>query len=316
MAEATATRRRRLAVAVIALAGLCAPAPAAAHLRSGTVAVDYKASVLNPDPSVYTAQIFQSDRALSLKIRRGHTVEVVGYLGEPVFRLAPAGLWVNAASPTAVVFKLLKKSDRVLATTPRWRLESGKTSVIWQDSRAQGLAPGVSVGTFRVPMLVDGRRTELEGVLEHFPAPALVPWVLALATLVLAGVGFVLVGGGRLVGRAAIGFGLAGALASLVVVVAFVFDAYASVGTWIEGLDLMAFLAVGLWVLLRGPQRWHMAAAIGLGLVSLGVGLIDGAVFFHPIVLAVLPASVVRVFIVLAIGAGSDAAALGCLEML
>jgi hypothetical protein len=303
-------------VVVIALACVAAPAPAAAHLRSGTVAVDYKASVLNPDTPAYTAQIFQSDRALSLKIKPGHTVEVIGYLGEPVFRLAPAGLWVNAASPTAVVFKLLGKSERVLATAPRWRLEPGRKSVIWQDSRAQGLPPGVSVGTFRVPLLVDGRRTALAGVLQHFPAPSLVPWVLALAALLLAGVGFVMVRNGRLAGRAAIGFALAGALASLVIVVAFVFDAYASVGTWIEGFDLLAFLGVGLWVLLRGPERWHMAAAVGLGLVALGVGLIDGAVFFHPIVLAVLPASVVRVFVVLAIGAGSDAAALGCLEML
>ena len=65
----------------------------------------------------------------------------------------------------------------------------------------------------------------------------------------------------------------------------------------------------------RSALAWP-AAVIGLGLVSLGVGLIDGAVFFHPIVLAVLPATVVRVFVVLAIGAGSDAAALGCLEML
>ena len=300
----------------LALACTAAPAPATAHLRSGTVAVDYKASVLDPDTPAYTAQIFQSDRALSLKIKPGHTVEVLGYLGEPVFRLAPAGLWVNRASPTAVVFKLLAKSDRVLATAPRWRLEAGKKSVIWPDSRAQGLPPGVSVGIFRVPMLVDGRRTQLEGVLHHYPAPSLVPWVVALAALLVAGAGFVLVRGGKLVGRAAIGLGLAAALASLIIVVAFVLDAYASVGTWIEGFDLVAFLGVGLWVLLRGPGRWHMAAVIGLGLVSLGVGLIDGAVFFHPIVLAVLPATVVRVFVVLAIGAGSDAAALGCLEML
>jgi hypothetical protein len=300
----------------MALAWTVVPAPASAHLRSGTVAVDYKANVLHPDTPAYAAQIFQSDRALSLKIRPGHTVEVLGYLREPVFRLAPAGLWINAASPTAVVFKLVKKSDRVLATTPHWRLEAGRTSVIWPDSRAQGLPPGVRVGAFSVPMLVDGRRAQLRGLLRRYPHPPLVPWVVALAALLVAGAGFVIVRGGKLVGRAAIGFGLAAALASLIIVVAFVFDAYASVGTWIEGFDLLAFLGVGLWVLLRGPERWHVAAAIGLGLVSLGVGLIDGAVFFHPIVLAVLPATVVRVFVLLAIGAGSDAAALGCLEML
>ena len=37
-----------------------------------------------------------------------------GYLGEPVFRLDRTGLWVNAASPTAVVVGLVKKDQRVV----------------------------------------------------------------------------------------------------------------------------------------------------------------------------------------------------------
>jgi hypothetical protein len=41
------------------------------------------------------------------------------------------------------------------------------------------------------------------------------------------------------------------------------------------------------------------------------VGLLEGAVFLHPIVLAVLPAPGVRLACVVAIGAGVNAAALG-----
>jgi hypothetical protein len=63
----------------------------------------------------------------------------------------------------------------------------------------------------------------------------------------------------------------------------------------------------------RGPEHWHVAAAIGLGLVALAVGLLDGAIFFHPVVLAILPATAIRVFDVVAIGAGLDALALGSL---
>lgn len=88
---------------VVALVLLAIPAAAGAHLRSGTVAVDYRVSVLNPDTAAYSAQIFQSDRALSVTVKPGHVVVLLGYLGEPVFRLDAVGLGLNAASPTAVV---------------------------------------------------------------------------------------------------------------------------------------------------------------------------------------------------------------------
>ena len=93
---------------------LGAAAPASAHLRSGTVAVDYRASVLRPRTAAYSAQIFQSDRALSLTVSPGHTVVLLGYLGEPVFRLDAGGLWVNATSPTAAALRLVKRQSRCL----------------------------------------------------------------------------------------------------------------------------------------------------------------------------------------------------------
>ena len=67
----------------------------------------------------------------------------------------------------------------------------------------------------------------------------------------------------------------------------------------------------GLGVLRRGPPYLHVAAAMWLGLVSLALGLLNGAVFLHPIVLAVLPATVMRLVVVTAIGAGAGAAVLG-----
>ena len=300
------------AVAVLTLFGV-APS-ASAHLRSGTVAVDYRARVFDSDTAAYSAQIFQSDRALGVTVRRGHIVVLVGYLGEPVFRLDTSGLWVNAASPTAVVDRLLKRSDRVLANTPRWRLVSGHRSVVWQDARVQGLAPGVRSGVWRVPLLVDGRRSRLQGELQRFPAPALWPWLAVLAVLLAGGAPLLLIRRRRERLRpAAVGFAAAAAVASIVVLISFAFDAYASAGTWIEAGDGLAAIAVGCWVMFRGPDQWRVAGAVGLGLVSLAVGLLEGAVFLHPIVLAVVPAVVVRVACVIAIGAGLDAAALGAL---
>ncbi len=316
MAEATRARLLLTTAGMLIVAALAAPRPADAHLRSGTVAVDYRAIVLAPQTAAYSAQIFQSDRAIGLTIKPGHMVQLIGYLGEPVFRLDRAGLWVNAASPTAVVLKLLAKSDRVLSATPRWRLQAGRKSVIWQDARAQGLPPGVSIGVWHVPVIVDGQRTELRGLLRHFPQPALWPWLAILAGLLAAGAIALVRRAGAQLARASIAFGVAAALASMLMVVSFSLDAYASPGTWIEAFDVIAFLGVGLWILYRGPERYHVAAAIGLGVVGVAVGLLDGAVFFHPIVLAVLPATLIRVLAIVAIGAGSDAAAIGCRELL
>ncbi len=300
-----------LLLAGVAAGVLAAPAPAAAHLRSGTVAVDYRASVLNANTPAYVAQIFQSDRALGIKVKPGHTIVLNGYLGEPVFRLDAAGLWVNAASPTAVVLRLVAKPDRAEASAPRWRLTRGRRSVVWQDTRAQGLPPGISHGDWGVPLIVDGRRSTLDGELRRYPPPVLWPWLGGLAALLAGGLAVLVVGRRDLAGRAATGFALAAMASSVVILVAFALDAYASPGTWIEALDSIAFLGVGAWVLFRGPERWRIAGALGIGLVGLAVGLLEGAVFVHPIVLAVLPSAFIRLACVVAIGAGVDAAALG-----
>jgi hypothetical protein len=290
---------------------LATPATAAAHLRSGTVAVDFRATIFHPQTAAYTAKIFQSDRALSVTVKPGHTVELIGYLGEPVFRLDNAGLAINRSSPTAAALRLIGESDHVDAPTPRWQLEAGQHSVVWHDARTQTLPPGVRAGEWRVPLLVDGSRVTLRGDLRRYPAPLLWPWIAALLAILAAGLAPVLLAHRASAESVAIGAALLAAAATIVLLAAFAFDAYASPGTWIEAVDSLVLLAVGVWVLRRGPQRFHVAAAIGMGLVALAVGLLEGAVFFHPIVLAVLPATVIRVAAIVAIGAGIDAFTLG-----
>jgi hypothetical protein len=304
---------------VVALVALATPAAAGAHLRSGTVAVDYRASVMAAQTPAYSAQIFQSDRALGITVKPPHVVILLGYLGEPVFRLDAAGLWVNTASPTAVAFRLVKRSQRNLASTPRWRLQRGRHSVVWQDARAQGLQPGVRRGLWSVPLIVDGRRTRLEGELWHFAAPSPWPWVGLLVGLLAAGLSVRVrrrrdpAGSAGSAGSAAIIFAVAAAAASVVMLVAFALDPYASPGTWIEGFDAIAFLGVGVWGLLRAPEHLRVAAAIGIGLVALAVALLETAIYLHPIVLAILPATAIRIVDVVAMGAGLVAAALGCM---
>jgi hypothetical protein len=283
-----------VSIASTLVAFLLVAAPASAHLRSGTVAVDYRASVLDPDTDAYTAQIFQSDRALRITIKPSHTVALVGYLGEPVFRLDATGLWVNASSPTAAVLRLIKGRTHVASSTPVWVPQRGKHSVIWADSRSQGLPPAVNRGTWMVPLIVDGRPSRLEGELRRFPAPPLWLWLGILAVTLVAGVMPIVLRRRDLAGPASIWCAVVAACACGVVLIAFVLDAYASPGTWIEALDAMAFTAVGVWALLRargtgrgwtrrvglrGPGWSH---AVGFGARASGGGRPHAAVIFGP----------------------------------
>jgi hypothetical protein len=70
----------------------------------------------------------------------------------------------------------------------------------------------------------------------------------------------------------------------------------------------LPFLAVGLGVLFGGPENLQLGAAIGLGVVGLAVGLLNGAVFLHAIVLAILPGTITRLAVVVATGSGGSGA--------
>jgi hypothetical protein len=307
----TVRELRVILLACVALLLLAAAPTASAHLRSGTVAVDYRASILAPDTSAYTAQIYQSDRALNMSIKPGHTVTVLGYLGEPMFRLDRSGLWVNDASPTSVVAGLMTKRQRVVATSPRWRLQRGRRSVTWRDARVQALPSGVNAGTWGVPMLLDGHRARLNGTLRRLPKPALWPWLATLGASLAVVVLFLLTRPLEDARRVAVSLALITAGASVVIAFAFSLDAYASPGTWIASFDELFFIAIGIWALLRGPERWRGLAAIGVGLLGMAVGISKGAIFFHPIVLAVLPGTVTRLAVIVAAGGGLAASILG-----
>ena len=233
--------------------------------------------------------MYQSDRALSLSVARGHSVVVRGYLGEPFLRLDDAGLAVNAASPTSFGTGLLPKGAFVSGKKVAWRLQPGRRSVVWHDTRVQGLPPGVTRGSWSVPIVVDGRPDRLAGRARPHPAArglalggaALVPAVALVLlfarrrrALHIAAVVFASVGLQSPRRSTALGFAL---------------DTYASPGTWIAGLDELVFVAVGVGVLAWGPPSARAPAAIGLGALSAAVGISKGAVFLHPVVLSVVP---------------------------
>jgi hypothetical protein len=299
---------RLIPVAVVAM--LATPGVASAHLRSDVVAVDYRATVTT-QKGPFEARVYETDRALRLVVTRGHSVIVLGYLGEPLIRIDGRGGAVNAASPSAPSTGLLKKSQLLSGTTIAWYRLPNRRAVTWHDSRLRGLRPGVSRAVWTVPLLIDGQRGRLRGELVRFRKPALWPWLLTAAMFAAAVAAILFSRDRRRVRSGAIGFGVLAALAFVASAAAFALDADASPGTWIFGADGLVFVALGLGILIKGPPHLHVGAAVGLGLLALTFALTKAEVFFHPVVLAVVPGWAARLAVAAAVCSGVAAAALG-----
>jgi hypothetical protein len=297
-------------LALVSLVALVGPAAAGAHLRSGTVAVDYRATVATATKG-FEAQVLAGDLAIRLAARPGHSVVVLGYLGEPLVRIDARGVAVNAASPSAVNDGLLRANRSVAGVALAWRITSRRRSVVWHDARLRGLPRGVHSAAWSVPLIVDGRHERIHGELVRVAPPSLSLWaVFAL----LCGFPAVLLR--TRARRGAIAFALVAAGASTLTTAAFAFGAYANPGTWIIGFDALAFTGAGIGILLAGPDEWHTGAAAGIGLVSLVVGLAKADVFLHGVVLSSFPAFATRIVVALTLGTGIAATTLGAASYL
>jgi hypothetical protein len=145
----------------------------------------------------------------------------------------------------------------------------------------------------------------------RFPRPALWPWLLLAGVFAAAVAAVALSRHRRRVATGAIGFGVSASLTFVAAALVFALDAYASPGTWIFGADGLIFVALGLGILIKGPPHLHVGAAVGLGLLALTFALTKAEVFFHPIVLAVVPGWAARLVVAAGVCSGVAATALG-----
>ncbi len=281
----------KLAFPVAAAAALVLPATAGAHLRTGTVAVDYRPRITHRPPGPFTVGVYLSDRALHLSVQRHGTVVVYGYLGEPFVRVSDAGVVVDTDSPTAAATGLVPRG-----TAHRgWTLRSKGRSVVWHDVRT-------SRRRWRVPIAVNGRREGIVGQTIKLRRPAVWPWLVLLAAIAAAGA----------VVRRATALGLLSSGTAMLVAAAFALSAYADPGTWIASVDELFFAAAGVGVLRWGPPVARLPSALWLSVIGIAVGLSKGAVFLHALVLAPLPGTAMRVAVVIAVGTGLAGAVTAC----
>jgi hypothetical protein len=298
---------------LVVLLALASPAAASAHLRTGVVAVDYRARVLPLRPALRAAavvRVYESDQALGVTGRRGHAVVVLGYTGEPFLRINDAGVAVNASSPTAAAAGLLGRTRRSAGAGHGWHLLPGRRMAIWHDARVRWLPPGVRRGRWSLPLVVDGRRVRLEGEIWRVPAPTPWPWLaLGLPFVVLSAV---VLARKRSLRRPAAGcVRCVAAPGTVATATAFALSSSASAGRWVEGANELAFVLVGLAVVARGSSDARSITGGALGLLALWAGLSKVPVFLHGVVVSALPATLARGSVALTISAAVAATAVG-----
>jgi hypothetical protein len=289
---------------------LLAPPSANAHVRSGTIAVDYDTRVFSlaaPLQRVIAARIYKSDRAVRLTVEPGHTAVILGYLREPFVRITDAGVQVNASAPTAGGAGLLTRLSR---HSVGWhRLSTGR-SVTWHDNRVRALPPGTDQARWEIPLVVDGKSLRLEGELWRVKAPALWPWLGMGVLFVLISL-LIYFRRRSAVRLAAAAFGLVATAGLVASGAGFAFDTYASNGKWVELGNELALVLVGVAVIARGSPGARGVAGGALGLLGLGVAVTQTPVLLHGIVLSIFSSDLARALVALTIWSGAAATLLG-----
>ena len=300
-----------LGVVLVTVGGF--PGSAAAHGPVAPAALDYLARVGSVPPGL-EAKVVDGDQRMWLQVRPGETVVVLDYAGAPYLRFSGSGVEVNHNSAmwylNQTPFAWTPPAGLGARTPPKWRSVSGGHDYAWHDGRLHALAtvalnPGASfVGTWRIPVVVDGRASAISGGLWHAPAPSIV-WFWPIAVILLCVVAAwrtrrpeVDVRVARLLGFAALGA-----------------IAVAGVGRELHGrpsvsvfqlVELAAILAFVAWGVIRvGLRRAGAFTYFAIAVVAVweGLGLIP--TLTNGFVLIALPAFVARAATVVALGAGA-----------
>jgi hypothetical protein len=301
------------AAVAMALLGLAAaPDAAVAHGPVAPAASSYLAKI-GQVPVGPSAKIVDGDQRMWLRVPAGQTVVVLDYRGAPYLRFSPGGVQVNRSSSMYYLNQtpvaLAPPRNLSASTPPSWQQVSGGHEYSWHDGRLHALAtvavtPGTRfVGTWRIPLAVDGRQTAISGGLWYAPDPSIV-WFWPIVVLLLC-----VLAAWRLHDRE-----LDARVARILGTAALIATATAASGQELRGhpavtaLQLVelaliyAFIAWGLWRVAFRPQGYFHYLLIALAALLQGLLLIP--TLLDGFVLIALPAFVARAATVVCIGAG------------
>ena len=314
--------RLSTALAVVAaalIAGALMPARALAHGPVAPVASSYLAR-LGHVPAGLDAKVVDGDQRMWLRVPPTEPVVVLDYRGAPYLRFTSAGVQVNQNSSMYYLNRtpvaLPVPANLTQSTPPKWQHASGGHDYTWHDGRLHALAavaltPGKSfVGTWRVPLLIDGRPGAVSGGLWHAASPSLV-WFWPIAVLLLCVLAAWRVRAPSLDARVARALGIASLLAIGTGAVGQQLHGHPAV-TVVQLIELTVLLAFVAWGLARtafGAPGYFTYVVIGFVAIYQGAVLIP--TLLDGFVLIALPAFVARAASVLCLGAGLSLLVLG-----
>ena len=186
----------RIVFALVVLLSLALPSSAFAHVgKTPPVATDFHARITQPVRGIET-KVVDGDQTLWLDAGP-HTVAVDGIQGEPLLRFDRHGVWLNLHSVTAQTDRIDRfdlRPDPNPHARPLWHKVAGGRSYMWHEHRlhlleplAKGLDKPAALGSWTIPLVVDGRREALQGVLEYRPPPSALTWIGLAVALAIVG---------------------------------------------------------------------------------------------------------------------------------
>jgi hypothetical protein len=340
----TALRRAAVVLACAVLVVLVPAAPAQAHPAGIQTAVDYRTRVTAVVPAVagIQARYIADGSRLELRNDSGHTIEVLGYQGEPMLQVRPDGVWQNTLAPSLYVDNLGTPVNPAADAhaTPQWQRISTRPLARWQDHRAlwHGNPPPQvradptrphRVSDWQVP-LRDGTTTvHITGTLDWLPPPDPGVWWAAVLLLAaaLAALGLVASAAPTWTERAtraglasaAVAVGLATAGYPLRVVVDNAEPGAGSIALALlsQALPLaigLALIGAGTAVLARRPAS-DLGLALAAASAALLVGAANLALFSHSVAPITVDGWWARLAVAAVFGGGMGLTAAGVLRI-
>ena len=312
---------RRLALIVAVAGAVLAPAtPAFAHAGDTPGATAYRTTVtaISEPERGLTVRTVEAGARLELSNDTGHSVEVLGYAGEPYLDVRPDGTWQNVNSPAAYVNETLSGETPVPAyadptAPPTWRKISDSTTVRWHDQRTHWLddaRPPQAVADpsrahrlrdWTVPLRAQVRTFEIRGTLDWEPPPRAWLWWAgaALAGLAAAALAH---RWPRSVGPVALIAGLAPL-------------GYAAALALDGGTPSPVVVLAGLLGLAAGYRHPPFFLALSGAVVALFGGFGQVSVYAAAVLPAAGPGWLTRLAVTVALGAGAGLALTGVLRL-
>jgi hypothetical protein len=263
------------------------------------------------------AKVVDGDQRLWLRARPNVTTVVLGFQGEPYLRFTAGGIAANTLSPTYYLNRSrpLVPPHVNAQAAPIWHLVSHARSYSWHEDRlhalaATALAPGSSyVGGWAVPLLVNGKRTQIRGGLWHSDAPSLT-WFWPIVVLLASLPALIRLRRPRLDAAVMTVLALATLGASTTARLGRELYGRPTVSGWqLAVLAVTCLFAVVIaWMYLRPEWRWIGAMLIAVTGMYEGVVLVG--TLLNGFVLAVLPAVVERITVITALAGGAGLFAL------